>query len=85
MLVNFNFRTAGPVGSYLLGFLWDLFWLPSATDRKDISMISYVILGITFLYVVIQVSIYASRGRKPHSREDIDEKLLAALNGGDKR
>ena len=48
-------------------------------------MISYVLLGITFLYVMIQISIYVSRGRKPHSREDIDERLLAALSGGDKR
>jgi len=48
-------------------------------------MISYVILGITFLYVVIQVSIYVSRSRKPHSREDIDERLMAALNGGENR
>ncbi|MNC44112.1 hypothetical protein D3C75_930080 [compost metagenome] len=45
-------------------------------------MISYVILGITFLYAVIQISIYASRRRKPLTREDIDERLLAALNGG---
>ncbi|WP_410513628.1 hypothetical protein PaeBR_04125 [Paenibacillus sp. BR2-3] len=48
-------------------------------------MISYVILGITFLYVVIQISMYVSRSRNPHSREDIDERLLAALNEGDKR
>lgn len=46
-------------------------------------MISYVILGISFLYAVIQISIYASRQRKPLTREDIDERLLAALNGGD--
>jgi hypothetical protein len=46
-------------------------------------MITYVILGITFLYAVIQISLYASRQRKPLTREDIDERLLAALNGGD--
>lgn len=51
-------------------------------ERKG-SMISYVILGITFLYAVIQISIYASRKRKPLGRDDIDERLLAALNGGD--
>ncbi|WP_160311844.1 hypothetical protein [Paenibacillus sp. IHB B 3415] len=45
-------------------------------------MITYVILGITFLYAVIQISLYASRQRKPLTREDIDERLLAALNGG---
>ncbi|MNI18198.1 hypothetical protein D3C73_715990 [compost metagenome] len=45
-------------------------------------MISYVILGITFLYAVIQISIYASRRRRPLTRDDIDERLLAALNGG---
>lgn len=48
-------------------------------------MISYVILGVTFLYVLIQIVMYASRQRKPLTREDIDETLLAALNGGDKR
>jgi hypothetical protein len=48
-------------------------------------MISYVILGITFLYVVIQIFLYASRGRIPEAREDIDERLLAALNEGEKR
>ncbi|MEI2397609.1 hypothetical protein [Paenibacillus phytohabitans] len=46
-------------------------------------MITYVILGVTFLYAVIQISLYASRQRKPLTREDIDERLLAALNGGD--
>ncbi|MEK5495515.1 hypothetical protein MKZ24_32925 [Paenibacillus sp. FSL R7-0297] len=46
-------------------------------------MITYVILGITFLYAVIQISLYASRQRKPLTREDIDDRLLAALNGGD--
>ncbi|WP_156122944.1 hypothetical protein [Paenibacillus sp. FSL R5-0912] len=46
-------------------------------------MITYVILGITFLYAVIQIFLYASRQRKPLTREDIDERLLAALNGGD--
>jgi hypothetical protein len=51
-------------------------------ERKS-SMISYVILGITFLYAVIQISIYVSRKRKPLGRDDIDERLLAALNGGD--
>jgi hypothetical protein len=45
-------------------------------------MISYVILGITFLYAVIQISLYASRQRKPLTRDDIDERLLAALNNG---
>ncbi|MEK5447886.1 hypothetical protein [Paenibacillus sp. FSL R7-0331] len=45
-------------------------------------MISYVILGIAFLYAVIQISIYASRRRRPLTRDDIDERLLAALNGG---
>lgn len=45
-------------------------------------MISYVLLGITFLYAVIQISRYASRQRKPLTRDDIDERLLAALNGG---
>ncbi len=48
-------------------------------------MISYVILGITFLYTVIQIHMYTSRLRKPLNREDIDERLLAALNGGEKR
>lgn len=52
--------------------------------RKDCSMISYVILGITFLITVIQISIYAAHQRKPISRDDINERLLAALNGGDK-
>jgi len=52
--------------------------------RKDCSMISYVILGITFLIVVIQISIYATRQRKPLTRDDINDRLLAALNGGDK-
>lgn len=47
-------------------------------------MISYVILGITFLYTVIRISIYVSRQRKPLTRDDINERLLAALNGGDK-
>lgn len=47
-------------------------------------MISYVILGITFLYTVIQISIYVSRQRKPLTRDDINDRLLAALNGGDK-
>ncbi|WP_249896870.1 hypothetical protein [Paenibacillus sp. PK3_47] len=47
-------------------------------------MISYVILGITFLYAVIQISLYAARRRKPLGRDDIDERLLAALNGGDR-
>ncbi|CQR52962.1 hypothetical protein JI735_13775 [Paenibacillus sonchi] len=46
-------------------------------------MISYAILGISFLYAVIQILIYASRQRKPLTRDDIDERLLAALNGGD--
>ncbi|WP_341346722.1 hypothetical protein [Paenibacillus sp. FSL H3-0469] len=46
-------------------------------------MITYAILGITFLYAVIQIILYASRQRKPLIREDIDERLLAALNGGD--
>ncbi|WP_339312877.1 hypothetical protein [Paenibacillus sp. FSL M7-0896] len=46
-------------------------------------MITYAILGITFLYAVIQIILYASRQRKPLTREDIDERLLAALNGGD--
>lgn len=45
-------------------------------------MISYVILGIAFLYTIIQISIYASRQRRPLTRDDIDERLLAALNGG---
>jgi hypothetical protein len=45
-------------------------------------MTSYVILGITFLYAVIQLTVYASRRRKPLTRDDIDERLLAALNGG---
>ncbi|WP_158442555.1 hypothetical protein [Paenibacillus sabinae] len=47
-------------------------------------MISYVILGITFLYTVIRVLGYFLRGRRPVSREEIDERLLAALNGGDR-
>ncbi|WNS41338.1 hypothetical protein [Paenibacillus sp. MMS20-IR301] len=47
-------------------------------------MITYVILGITFLYTVIQIARYASRQRRPLTREDIDERLLAALNGGDR-
>ncbi|MEK5394958.1 hypothetical protein [Paenibacillus sp. FSL K6-2859] len=55
-----------------------------ASMRKDCSMISYVILGITFLIVVIQISIYAARQRKPLTRDDINDRLLAALNGGDK-
>ncbi|WP_379154291.1 hypothetical protein [Paenibacillus sp. sgz5001063] len=46
-------------------------------------MISYAILGITFLYAVIQMIIYAFRQRKPLTRDDIEERLLAALNGGD--
>jgi hypothetical protein len=46
-------------------------------------MITYAILGITFLYAVIQILLYASRQRRPLTREDIDERLLAALNGGD--
>lgn len=46
-------------------------------------MISYVILGITFLFTVIQIYLYASRQRKPLTRDDIDDRLLAALNGGD--
>lgn len=46
-------------------------------------MITYAILGITFLYCVIQILLYASRQRKPLTREDIDERLLAALNGGE--
>ncbi|GGF84027.1 hypothetical protein GCM10010912_31530 [Paenibacillus albidus] len=46
-------------------------------------MISYVILAITFLYVVIQISLYAARQRKPLTRDDIEERLLATLNGGD--
>lgn len=44
-------------------------------------MISYAILGIAFLNTVIQISIYASRRRKPLTPSDIDERLLAALNG----
>ncbi|MFC3750232.1 hypothetical protein [Paenibacillus sp. GCM10012306] len=47
-------------------------------------MISYVILGVTFLYVVIHIAIYASRQRNPLTRDDMDEMLLATLNGGDK-
>ncbi|MBW4082354.1 hypothetical protein [Paenibacillus sp. S150] len=45
-------------------------------------MTSYAILGITLLYAAIQIIIYASRQRKPLTRDDIDERLLAALNGG---
>ncbi|SEU01756.1 hypothetical protein [Paenibacillus sp. NFR01] len=45
-------------------------------------MVSYVILGITFLYAAFRLARYASRLRKPLSREEIDERLLAALNGG---
>jgi hypothetical protein len=48
-------------------------------------MISYVILGVAFLFVVIQIIFYASRQRNPLTRDDMDEMLLAALNGGDKR
>lgn len=46
-------------------------------------MISYVILGITFLYAVFQMVRYALRLRKPLTHDEIDERLLAALNGGD--
>ncbi|WP_156934202.1 hypothetical protein [Paenibacillus zanthoxyli] len=46
-------------------------------------MISYVILGITFLYTVTQILRYFLRGRKPVAREEIDGRLLASLNGGD--
>ncbi|MDT3427097.1 hypothetical protein J2Z22_002633 [Paenibacillus forsythiae] len=47
-------------------------------------MISYVILGIAFLYTVSRILRYFLRGRRPVDREEIDGRLLAALNGGDR-
>lgn len=48
-------------------------------------MISYVIIGLTFLYVTIQIIVYALRQRKPLSHDDIQERLLSALKEGDQR
>lgn len=48
-------------------------------------MLSYVIIGIAFLYFAVQLAFYFSRRRTPLTREDIDERLLAALNGGDRQ
>ncbi|MBY9077450.1 hypothetical protein KIH86_11120 [Paenibacillus sp. HN-1] len=47
-------------------------------------MISYVILAAAFLYTCIQILRLFIRGRRPLSKEEIDEKLLATLNGGDR-
>ncbi|MNV44721.1 hypothetical protein D3C71_1364900 [compost metagenome] len=52
--------------------------------RKDHSMISYVILAAAFLYTCIHILRLFIRGRRPLSKEEIDEKLLATLNGGDR-
>ncbi|MFP4977646.1 hypothetical protein ACE6ED_19740 [Paenibacillus sp. CN-4] len=48
-------------------------------------MISYVLLGVLFLFVAVQVSLYAYTQRKSPAPEEIDEKLLASLNGGERR
>ncbi|WP_191089553.1 MULTISPECIES: hypothetical protein [Paenibacillus] len=47
-------------------------------------MITYAILGLAFLYTAIQAILLLLRRRKPVSREEIDERLLASLNGGNR-